>query len=296
MTISTYAELKTALQNEFGLASSDRQDEALELALKKLNMTLRIRAMESSVVIPLNAANDCGTAGGTANAITCTGTTTLSSYALGTTVKVKIATTNTSTVTINIDSVGVKNIRKGIDGGDGLEADDLIAGATFDLYYDGTQFVMIPPGGAPLPARHQATENIYLPGDPKAALEAVPRDHFWRMYMSSQTGKPQAYTIEGENYIFGPAADASYFPRILYWRAFATISGSSTNWLIDHASGLWFYAACVEMVVREGNDPRLPTFAALYDDWLATVISADKKDRYPQPMVRRNNVPRDVRR
>ncbi len=294
MSLSTYAELKTALQNEFGLASSDRQDEALELALKKINMTLRVRAMESSVVVPIQAANACSSVAGT-NTITCTGATTISAYALATTISFTVAVTNTGATTINIDSVGAANIKKGVDGGQALEADDLIAGAEYHLYYDGTQFVMIQPGGAPLPARHQATRNIYLPGDPKRGLEYVPSDHFWQMFMSSQVNKPQAYTIEGESYIFGPAADSSYFPRILYWRGFAAISGSSTNWLIDNASGLWFYAACVEMVVREGNDPRLPTFAALYDDWLATVIKADRKDRFPSPLVRRNNVPRDHR-
>jgi hypothetical protein len=198
-------------------------------------------------------------------------------------------------VTINVGSVGAADIRKGLDGADALEAGDLIAGAEYHLYHDGTQFVMIQPGGAPLPARHQATRNIYLPGDPKTALEYVPSDHFWRMYMSGQVSKPQAYTIEGEAYIFGPASDASYFPRILYWRGFPAISGSSSNWIISNAPTLWLYGACIEMVVRAGNDPRLPTFAALYDDSLATVIKADRKDRFPSPLVRRNNVPRDTR-
>ena len=72
------------------------------------------------------------------NTITATLTPAITAYAAGQTFRFVVATTNTSTVTININGLGAKNLTK--NGTTVLSSNDLVAGATVQITYDGTQF------------------------------------------------------------------------------------------------------------------------------------------------------------
>jgi hypothetical protein len=88
-------------------------------------------------------------AGGTANAITLTLPYAPTAYAEYQKFTFKPSANNTGAVTINVNGLGVKDLKK--DGGDGaltaLEADDLKANIPVDVIYDGTDFILQLGGG-----------------------------------------------------------------------------------------------------------------------------------------------------
>jgi hypothetical protein len=79
----------------------------------------------------------CGTAGGTANALTLTPTITIAAYAAGQVFSFIAASANTSaTVTVNVAGLGVKSIT-------GLAIGQIQAGASYQVTYNGTAFSLL---------------------------------------------------------------------------------------------------------------------------------------------------------
>lgn len=79
------------------------------------------------------------TVGGTADAITLTGASAaITAYAAGQRFTFKAAQTNTGAATVNVDSVGVKNIKG--PAGAALAAGQILASAMVTIEYDGTDF------------------------------------------------------------------------------------------------------------------------------------------------------------
>lgn len=80
----------------------------------------------------------CGTAGGTADAITLTPSPAIAAYAAGQVFRFIASGANTGSVTVNISSISVKNITK--NGATALAAADIPSQAVIEITYDGTQF------------------------------------------------------------------------------------------------------------------------------------------------------------
>lgn len=141
-----------------------------------------------------------------------------------------------------------------------------------------------------LPTRYIGTRRIYLSGTPNKPLEYMAPSNFWNRFLSTETGTPKAYTIEGENLQFGPAPDDTYTGKHLYWQAFANLSSDSdTNWVLSNARGLLLYGALLEASLYFSKPaPQKLTWAAAYDSLIEQVKASDRKDRYPMesPMAR----------
>lgn len=133
-----------------------------------------------------------------------------------------------------------------------------------------------------LPTRFVQARRLYYSADPVRFLEPMSPENYWEIFASGATGVPRAYTIEGENFLFGPIPDAVYSIPCLYYQRFAALSADAdTNWLLTNARGLLLYASLVEAAPFIGDDERLQMWASMYDGLEASVIKADKRDRYP---------------
>lgn len=87
----------------------------------------------------------CGTAGGTANAITLTPSPAITAYAAGQRFAAIIALTNTSTTTVAVSGLPAKNAYKRTHGGAvACDGGELIANNIGWFEYDGTQFQILP--------------------------------------------------------------------------------------------------------------------------------------------------------
>lgn len=84
-----------------------------------------------------------GTAGGTADALTLTLTPAITAYATGMVIEfIAGASPNTGAATVNVNGVGVKNLRQR-DGSTALVAGDIAAGTSCTIIYDGTSFRLL---------------------------------------------------------------------------------------------------------------------------------------------------------
>ena len=168
-----------------------------------------------------------------------------------------------------------------------LKAGDIVNGSTYHVYYDGTRFRIVPPGGVPLPSRFVAQRRLLLNGDPVRPLEYMTPENFWSKYVSSTTGKPQAYTIEGEFLVFGPRPDSTYYAKLFYYRRFDALDGTGDEqWVFNNAVGLYLYGALIEAFALLGNGGEVIKYSALFDDLIDRCHKADKRDRYPRGGLR----------
>lgn len=88
-----------------------------------------------------------GTAGGSADTYTASPSPAITAYATGSRYIIKIQADNTGASTLNVSTVGAKNIKK-YDGAGAkvdVEAGDLQQDQYYDLFYDGTDFVVFNP-------------------------------------------------------------------------------------------------------------------------------------------------------
>ncbi len=103
-------------------------------------------------------------------------------------------------------------------------------------------------------------------------------------YNTSQTGLPEKYATHwGDNneFVFGPAPDATYTLDYYYYRHLAVLSGDSdTNWWTDNAEELLIYGALVESEAYIADDPRLPIWKAFYDDAYARLRKQEKREEF----------------
>lgn len=123
--------------------------------------------------------------------------------------------------------------------------------------------------------------RLYLSTDPVTKLEFMDTNSFWSLYLSSQTGKPKHFTIEGNNFIFGPSPDATYTGKLLYYKRLTALSDDSdTNWLLTSARGLYLYGALIEAQPFIRNDPRIAVWSAFYDNLLDRLTRADQRAQF----------------
>ena len=131
-----------------------------------------------------------------------------------------------------------------------------------------------------LPTGFLQARRFYLNTDPIRKMDMVSTDNFWATFISTTTGEPRQFCIEGENLVVGPSPDGSYTGRLLYYKAFTTLSDESeTNWLLTNASGAYLYGALIEAHKFTRNPAEAQN---AYNSFMGIINSlnfADKNDR-----------------
>lgn len=289
MTINTYLTLKQAVENRLGASDQvARIPEFIALAEDRIAQDLRVPAMENSAVLVWKATTDGGTVGGTADVITLTPTTAASSYAFADTYKFTAASNNTTSVTVNVSGLGAKSVKKRYGGlsearKESLVADDLIAGVEYRIYYDGTDFILVPPGGVPLPNNFLEQRRSYLDLSSGKRLDFFSPQTFWERNAADESGQPDIYTIEGDFVVAAPVPDGTYRGRMLFYRRFSALSGATdTNWLLANARGLLLYGSLMEAYVFLEDGEEAAKYAQLYDQALQNLNAFARKAQYPR--------------
>lgn len=173
-----------------------------------------------------------GTAGGTANAITLSMTPSISSsYQTGAMIYFRVSSDNTSSTTININSIGVANIKKaGVPGGalQDLEPGDLTAAQVAFIVYDSAEFVLINPSVSGI--------NSWAPtiGGVNVTSPTTNKAKYWRegkrVYFYIDVTASASGNVGGITYTLPvTAADALYGGG-------AAVKGNSTT---ANLGGLW---------------------------------------------------------
>lgn len=132
--------------------------------------------------------------------------------------------------------------------------------------------------------------RFYLTTDPITRLVFVSPEKYWDTYMSTQTDKPVAFTVERENFVFGPAPDTTYTGRALIF-SMAALSASNVPTLFTNHPELWLSSSMVEIAKFLDNDRMELKWDGRYQVALAHVRKANIADRHPGPLVMRPDVP-----
>lgn len=278
MALTTFSELKTAVANFLSRGDlTSRIPEFITLAEDRISKDLRIRAMEATVDIVFGKILTGGTVTGTANALTVTFDPTFTSLVLGLTGTFTATATNTGAATLAANSTAATAIRKG--DSTALEANDIVNGGTYHVYYDGTYWRLGPRGSVPLPSRFLSVRRLYLDGDEKR-LDYISPSMAWTRWGAGETSRPKYYTIEGEHLIPFPQADSDYYGKLLYYRGFAALSADA-DVLNTTTRQLLLYGALVEAATYASDGNALMKWTAMYKAILDSAHDADKKDRVP---------------
>lgn len=290
MALATRADLLTAALQWLGrpgdtLISASDQSDCLTLAEGRIfygaakpfeSPPVRVRAMEAYAQFPLNAIGAGASTGGTANAQTSA----LSGFTLayGSTATVPSTLTNTGAMTLNIESSGVRNVLKG-QNRDALSGGDWRADITYNVFYDGTQYILLPlPGAIPLPTDFLEMRRLWL--GTSAPLEHLDQIRFFQSYVGKAAAQPRAFCTDGDAILFGPKPDTDYEAHMLYWkRPPAMTSPGDTNWLLTNYPSIYLYALIMELCVYLEQDDRIPIAHSLYSAAAGGVIMSAFAER-----------------
>lgn len=280
MAISQYSELKTAVANWLGRSDlTSRIPEFIGLAEDRVYQRLRLRAMETQAELKSSANVSVDTVSGT-NTIALTPDTAATAYALGDAYTFDAAATNTSSVDVNVSALGAKDLkaREG-NGTRELNANEIVSGFSYRIYYDGTQFLLAPQGGIPLPDRFIAERRIYLQATAKR-LDFFPPQLFWTRNAVNDSGSPQIYTIEGDWLCVAPSGGGQL--RMVYYRRPPDMSSDTdTNYILAYHKGLLLTASMLEAALYLQDDVTALKWAKTLEADIDAANWSDRKDRFP---------------
>ena len=108
-----------------------------------------------------------------------------------------------------------------------------------------------------------------------------------RIHAGSDSGKPDVYTIIGNNISLGPTPSAVYEVSMLYYKTFDAITGlSPTNWVITNAPDIYLYGTLLEAEPFLMNDARVQLWATALTQSINNLQEQDNKDRHSGSALR----------
>jgi len=136
---------------------------------------------------------------------------------------------------------------------------------------------------AALPTGFREVRRLYISSSPIQELEYISPQDYWHRYLSTNTGRPTCFTVEGTNFLFGPIPDASYTAKSLHYRALDALS-SSAHAVFTANPDLYLYGALTAAEPYIKNDKRLPVWKSLFDEILMELDSQSRRHQGPMRM------------
>lgn len=151
---------------------------------------------------------------------------------------------------------------------------------------EGSYYATISTQKVSLPTGYLAQRRIYINTNPVGEIEFLTPDIFWRTWPSSEQGQPRNFTVEGENFVFGPAPDTGYDARLLYYKKFTALSADGdTNWLLTNAPTVYLNGTLLEAYRYSRNPQMAQDSLNAFCGVVNSLNDSDKSDRYSSPWV-----------
>lgn len=134
---------------------------------------------------------------------------------------------------------------------------------------------------AALPSGFLGAKRFYLNSTPISNLNQVSPTQLYVDFPSGTPGRPLEYTIEGGNFVFGPAPDQTYTGKLLYHQEYAAFSDDAdTNTLLTASPGVYLYGALVEALPFVQEDARMPMWFAMFSAAIGGLQGTQKRDAW----------------
>ena len=146
-----------------------------------------------------------------------------------------------------------------------------------------------------LPGGYIQMRNIQLNTNPTTPLEYITPEMLDRLYGSTTTGKPRAYTLIGDEIQLAPIPDSAYQIEMAFYEKFTALgdgtSGTVTsNWLTKNAPDILLYGALREAEPFIKNDERVAVWLNGYGNAIDKLQKADQRDRHSGSAMRVRNI------
>jgi hypothetical protein len=135
-----------------------------------------------------------------------------------------------------------------------------------------------------LPSDFVAAKTLRLTGGSKWQLEAVTEDGFTDLMSGDPSaGEPQAFGVEGGNFVFWPPPSSSADIYLVYYQAIPGLQANSSNWMLSNHPDAYLYGAVAEAWSYVGNADETSKFATLFMGVLGQIgdasVSESQSDR-----------------
>ena len=147
-----------------------------------------------------------------------------------------------------------------------------------------------------LPGGYIQMRNIQLNANPVTPLEYITPEMLDRLYGSSTTGKPRAYTLIGDEIQLSPIPDSAYSLEMAFYEKFTPLGDGATggtvvsNWLTLNAPDVLLYGALLEAEPFIKNDERVAVWLNGYSNAIDKLQKADARDRHSGSAMRVRNI------
>ena len=132
-----------------------------------------------------------------------------------------------------------------------------------------------------LPTGYLQMREIHLTTTPVVSLAYITPEIMYRIRAGSTSGKPNSYTIVGDNILFGPTPDGAYDYSMTYYKSFdALADDTQTNWLVLNAPDLYLYGTLLQAEPFLMNDQRVPLWERGVRQVINDLQNQDDKDRH----------------
>lgn len=146
-----------------------------------------------------------------------------------------------------------------------------------------------------LPGGYIQMRNIQLNTNPTTPLEYITPEMLDRLYGSTTTGKPRAYTLIGDEIQLAPIPDSAYQLEMAFYEKFTPLGDGSagtvtSNWLTANAPDILLYGALMEAEPFIKNDERIPVWLNGYSNAVDKLQRQDQRDRHSGSAMRVRNI------
>ena len=132
-----------------------------------------------------------------------------------------------------------------------------------------------------LPSDFLQMRDLHLATNPAASLEYQSPSALFRNARTTESGLPKQYTVLAQEFQLAPVPDSAYTLSMLYYAAPTFLSSSTaSNAFMANCPDLLLYGALGEAETYIMNDPRLQTWATLYDRGLTALTVSDDGGEY----------------
>jgi hypothetical protein len=132
-----------------------------------------------------------------------------------------------------------------------------------------------------LPTGYLQMREIHLETSPIVPLSYITPEIMYRIRAGSVNGRPNSYTIMGENILFGPTPDSVYAYSMTYYKALDALSDNApTNWAILNAPDMYLYGTLLQAEPFLMNDERVPLWERGFRQAISDLQEQDNKDRH----------------
>jgi hypothetical protein len=146
-----------------------------------------------------------------------------------------------------------------------------------------------------LPGGYIQMRNMQLNTNPTTPLEYITPEMLDRLYGSTTTGKPRAYSLIGDEIQLAPIPDSTYTVEMAFYEKFTALGDGSSgtvtsNWLTKNAPDVLLYGALLEAEPFIKNDERVNLWINAYNSAITRIQDADARDRHSGSAMRVRNI------